>query len=85
MIESTTLTTTDLRLPGGISVFLITYKDDSLRAIKRIERTIQCGESEDVTFVVFLGSGVWDFQLLYTAFLLLMGYLKDNQPHSRRR
>lgn len=78
MTESTTLTTTDLRLPGGISVLLVYYKDESLEVVKRIDRSIQHGEGEDATFVVFLGSGAWDFQLLYSALLLLMVSLKDN-------
>lgn len=77
MTESTTLTT-DLRLPGGISVLLIYHRDDSLEAVKRIDRSIQRGEDEDATFIVFLGSGVWDFQLLYSTLLLLMVSLKDN-------
>lgn len=78
MTEYTTLTAADLKLPGGISVLLINYKDDLSEAIRWVERAIQSGEGEDVTFILFLGSGVWDFQLLYTDLLLLMGYLKDN-------
>lgn len=77
MTESTTLTT-DLRLPGGISVLLIYHRDDSLEAVKRIDRSIQRGEDEDATFIVFLGSGIWDFQLLYSTLLLLVVSLKDN-------
>lgn len=72
MTESTTLATIDLRLPGGISVLLISYEDGLAEAVKRVERAIQSGEGEDAFFVVFLGSGVWDFQLLYTVLLLLI-------------
>lgn len=48
-------------------MLLVNYEDDLLEAVKRVERAIQSGEGEDAFFVVFLGSGVWDFQLLYTA------------------
>lgn len=78
MTEYTTLTATDLGLPGGISALLINYKDDLSEAVRRVERAIQSGEGEDATFILFLGSGVWDFQLLYIDLLLFMGYLKDN-------
>lgn len=71
MTESTTLATIDLRLPDGISVLLINHEDDLPEAVKRVERALQSGEGEDAFFVVFLGSGVWDFQLLYTVPLLL--------------
>lgn len=86
MTESTAFTTTGLRLPGDISVLLIDSRDDSPEAAKRIERSIQSGEGGNVTFVIFLGSGVWDFQLLYIALLLLMGHPKiTDVPLERRR
>lgn len=68
LTESTKLTTTDLKLPSGISVLLITCKDDHSGVVKRLDRAMQSGEEGDIVFVIFLGDGVWELQLLFAVF-----------------
>ncbi|KAH0609160.1 uncharacterized protein H6S33_001388 [Morchella sextelata] len=64
IVESPTLahtTTTDIAFPSGLSVLLTTDDDNPTATATRVERALQTATT---VVVVFLGSGVWGFQLL---------------------
>jgi hypothetical protein len=65
IVESPTLahtTTTDIAFPSGLSVLLTTDDDNPTATATRVERALQTATT---VVVVFLGSGVWGFQLLW--------------------
>lgn len=69
IIESRTLahtTTADITFAGGLAVLLTTDDDDPTATARRVERALQTAATAVV--VVFLGTGVWGFQLLWVVY-----------------